>query len=288
MHAKDEKVYLSEVKRNLEVHTDSVSLVALKYGQHIKAYNAAIEDQKYLRKGGLQVKVLARAFRAFPNLKEVTIDDGNYGIGSRQLLRDFGAFKTADILTFNGVNTVPSLIRALADGDVPLSVLRIGFQHDLDMSDYPPELFSYSSRLSYRGQLCAKAMSSAFCDPETKIHANRVLQQLRTLEISELEVQDSRSDLLKMAMAIESLIISTPKLESVNIMEISCRNKDTDMQALSVEDLFSSHVRHHNLRFVTLHCLFITNHLTLVSFIKVHARSLEAVVFIYFGLEDVK
>ena len=288
VHAKNEKVYLSEVKRELEVHTDSVSLVALNYGQHIKAYHAAFEDQKYLKKGGLQVRVLARAFRAFPNLKEVTIEDRNYGIGSRQLLRDFGAFKTADILTCNGVDTVPSLIKALSDADVQLSGLRIGSQDYIEPSCYTPSFFSFGrSRPSYPRQLGSKAMSIAFCGPETRTYTERVLQQLQRLEIFELGVEDDRSDLLKMAMAIRTLITSAPNLWRVNIMEISWNN-GIDMQALSVEDLFSSHVRHHNLTCVILIGLIITNHLTLVSFIKLHARSLGAVDFIYFELADVK
>ena len=292
MHAKNEKFYLSEVKRELEVHSDSVSLVALKYGQHIKAYHAAFEDQKYLKKDGLQVRVLARAFRAFPNLKEVTIDDNNYRIGSRQLLRDFGALKTADILSCSGVNTVPSLIQALSDADVQLSVLRIGPQYyfePFEESCYTPAFFSFGrSRPSYPRQLASKAMSIAFCGPETRTYAERVLQQLQTLQIAELEVQDDRSDLLKMAMAIRSLITSAPNLESVSVMEITSSNTGSSMQPFSVEDLFPLGVGHANLRFVKLYCLFMINHLTLVSFIKLHARSLEEVVFIFFELADVK
>ena len=170
-----------------------MSLVALKYGQHKKAYHAALEDQKYLKIGGLEVKILARAFRGFPNLKKLTIDDFNSNIGSRQLIRDFDVFKAADLLTCNGVYTVPSLIEALSEAGVWLSDLRIGpnveFESDagFEMSCYMPNLFLFSDFLSYPRRICSKAMSTAFCDPEARTHARKILYRLQTLEISELK-----------------------------------------------------------------------------------------------------
>lgn len=264
-----------------------MSLVALKYGQHKKAYHAALEDQKYLKNGGLEVKILTRAFRGFPNLKKLTIDDCNGNIGSRQLIRDFDAFKAEDLLTCNGVNTVPSLIEALSEAGVLLSDLRIGPDVDFE-TYYMPNLFLFGDSLSFPRRLCSKAMSTAFCGPETRSHARKVLYQLQTLEISELKVQDDRSDLLMMAKAIENLIKLAGELESVRVMKISPRNIWSDMQPLSVEDLFCTYRSGFRLRNVTLHNLTITDHSTVVSFIKLHAVSLQEVFFHVLDLADLK
>ena len=265
-----------------------MSLAALKYGQHKKAYHAALEDQRYLKTGGLKVKILVRAFRKFPNLKKVTIDYGNSNIGSRQLIRDFGAFKAADLFSCAGANTVPSLIQALSEADVKLSDLKIGFDFDISTSCYTPNLFSSSdSGSSYPSSLCSNAMSIVFNDPENIIHPQRVLRQVRTLEITELSVKNDRLDLLKMAEAIKSLIRFTRELESVNIMKIGPENLLSSMERLSVEDLFCTSYSSSHLKVVKLQSLSITDHHTLVSFTKLHARSLEEVSFTLFDLEDV-
>ncbi|KAL8791613.1 MAG: hypothetical protein Q9195_005818 [Heterodermia aff. obscurata] len=284
----DEEVYLSRVKKHLELQTDSLSLVALKYGQHKKAYHAALEDQEYLMEGGLALKILTRAFRGFPNLKQVTIDDDNSQIGYRQLTRDFGDFKAADLFTCDGIETVPELILALSEAGVWLSDLRIGPQKEFDSSCYTQNLFSIFNSISYPKRLCSNAMFMTFCRPEISTHAGRVLQQLRTLEISELVVRDDRSDLLKMARAIKTLVELSHRLESVNIMEISSGYISSDVQQLSVENLFCTIASCYTLRIVSLNYLTITNHQTFVSFVKLHASCLREGYFNSFDLADVK
>ena len=286
MQHKDDQGYLSGVKNDLEVQTDSMSLAALKYGQHQKAYHAAIEDQRYLKKGGLEVKILTRAFRGFPNLKELTIDDCNSNIGSRQLFRDFDAFKAANLFTCDGAKTVPSLIQALSEAGVHLSDLRIGPDPNSETS--LPNLFSSGdSSPSYPRGLCSKAMSIVFSDLATRTHAKNIVAHLRTLEISELTVENDRSDLLEMGKAIKNLIGFTQELESVSIMEIGSPYL-SDMQPLSVGDLFRTYSSSHCLGKVTLHKLTMTDHLTVVLFIKLHARSLQEVFFHELDLTDVK
>lgn len=284
----DEKVYLSGVKKHLEMQTDSMSLGALKYGQHKKAYHAALEDQEYLMKGALDVKILTRAFREFSNLKELTIDDRNCHIGCRQLIRDFGSFISADLLTCNGMDTLPSLIQALSEAGVQLSHLTIGWENVFDTIETPNLLEMGDPRPSYIKGLCSNAMTTAIFDLETIAPVRRLLSEVQTLEISDLSVKDDKSDLLRMARAIKRLIQFTFKLESVAIKEICSEIFMTDMQPLSVEDLFCVRTGPQSLRIVTLSNLTITNHLVLVSFIKRQAAFLKVVYFNFFSLEDVK
>ena len=290
MHYKDETVYLSKVKNDLEMQTDSSSLVALKYGRHRKAYHMALEDQKYLKQGGLEVKILARAFREFSNLKEVTIEDSNDTIGSRELIRDFGAFKAGDLLTCNGVNTVATLIHALSEAGVQLSDLTIKSQYDIFREQHCNKLDNESilnihsaggPQRSYPEGLCSNAMSITFCDSENLTHARRVLQQLRTLDIEELVVEENSSDLAKMANAVRSLIAISQKLETLKVMEISSHSFSSDPELLSIEDLFCLPEPRElcSLKTVSLYGLAIKNRQTLVTFIELHARSLQEVSF---------
>ena len=277
------------MKHDLEVETDSMSLVALRYGQHKNAYHAALEDQKYLKEENLEVNILSRAFRKFSNLKEVTIDDRNCKIGSRHLIKDFGAFKAADLLTCCGIDTVLSLLQALSEACVQLSKLRIGPQQEFGMSQSTPIFCSIGdSSTSYPKRLCSKAISTAFSDPETMTHAKKILQQLQTLEIAGIKVQDDRSDLLKVAKAIKNIIDISRKLESVAVMKIGPRKSSILMRPLSVEDLFSTETSRYKLSIVKLNDLEILNRLTVVNFIELHARSLKKVFLRHVDLRDVR
>ena len=278
------------MKDSIDVQTDSLSLAALKYGQYKNAYHAALEDQKYLKRGGLEVKILARAFREFTNLQVVNIDDHNDRIGFRQLFRDFGAFRAEDLLTCNGTNTVPPLIKALSEAGVQLSVLRIGSHYELRSYD-TPNIHLMGGFLSFPKRLCSDAMTKAFNDSRNLIHAVRVLSQLRTLEISNLAVKDDRSDLLKMASAMKNAIGHSRELKTVTVMEIESSTFFNNMRPfyLSLEHLFSVQPGLKTITVVTLHNLAINNHANLVSFIRLHASILEEVFFHFFILlEDVK
>ena len=132
-------------------------------------------------------------------------------------------------------------------------------------------------------------MSTAFSDPETMTHARKILQQLRTLEIANIRVQDDRSDLLKVAKAIKNIIDISRKLESVTVMKIGPRrDSPTIMLPLSVEDLFSSDTSRYELSIVKLSDLYIPSHFTVVNFFEIHARSLKRVFLRHLDVRDVR
>ena len=86
----DGDAYLAKVKDTLELLTDESSCSALRFGQHKAAYHAALEAQRYLTANILDLKILTRAFRGFPNLAIITYDHFNNVIGSRELVENFG------------------------------------------------------------------------------------------------------------------------------------------------------------------------------------------------------
>ena len=262
---------------------------ALESRTHLNAYHAALQQQKYLSEQESKVELLARALRKFKNLKNVTIEDRNGQIGFRQLIRDFGSFKAADLLTCNGTDTVLPLIYGLSEAGIQLSNLTIGSPIEPSSWENTPNIFSIDgSKSSYPSPLCWNVMFTAFCDPENITHVEKVLSQLQKLEITDLEIPDDPSDIQKMTETLQKIVKIAKKLVHVNVGPIESHEDFTELSQFSVADIFDSLMSHDCLSIVTLSHCWIWDYHKEISFIKLYAQSLQKINFISLFIFDAK
>lgn len=132
-------------------------------------------------------------------------------------------------------------------------------------------------------------MYKAFCMHGNHYPVARALGQVRVLELDEFKVKDERSDLLKMALAIKTIMAFTPKLVSVKVSEICAHNFITSqMEPLSIEDLFETETGPYRLKIMNVGNLKIAAHQRLVDFVYRHAYTLEDACFSFCEVTDVK
>ena len=286
---KDDEVYLARVKHELELRTDSLNTTALEYGKHMAAYHGSLKAQRYLAEENRDLKILIRALRRFPNLDKITVDHRNDKIGSRQLINEFGLFSPPDLLTGHGLYTLPLFIRALSESGSHVSELKIGFEEVFESSRQPNLFTSAIGNSDYLTSIGTNTMYKAFCTEGNQYHAARALNKLRILEVGELRVKDERPDLLKMALAIKTITKFTPKLVDVKISEICAQNCITSqMEPVSVEDLFETDTGPYRLKIINVDHLKITAHERFTDFIFRHMYTLEDAYFSFCEVTDVK
>ena len=258
------------------------------------AYHSALRHQEYLNRQELKI-TLARALREFKNLIEVTIEDRNGQIGFRQLTKDFGTFKAADLLTCNGTDTFLPLLQGLSEAGTQLSILTIGTLDNpsscSSCKDTPNIFSANGSEPSYPSPLCSDVMFTAFCDPRNTVQ--KVLSQLKWLEISGLRVDhNDESGFRNMKKAIENLTKSARELVSVDVEAISRCDSDFnlnyDVPNLSLADIFHPRINCDNLEYVILTGFLIRDHRTEMAFIRSCAESLRKVEFVNVGLYEIK
>ena len=166
-----------------------------------------------------------------------------------------------ELLTSDDLYTLPILVRALSESRTRVKTLRIGCRCD-----------AYTILYEFRGvfgpsQLIPKALTAAFHHPDICAHASRVMSDIEILVINEIDVTDSRHDLLNMAAAIRYMTSHSPKLRRVEIGEICSSNR------LSIEDLFEPQSLYH-LQHINLTHLRIPSSQDIVAFLRHHACAL--------------
>lgn len=99
------------------------------------------------------------------------------------------------------------------------------------------------------------------------------MSEVQILEIEETDLEDTRRDLLNMAAAIKYMTNHSPKLKKIGIGEIRSYNFLSNMQLLSIEDLFEVQSAYH-LQHIELTHLKIPNCRNIVAFLRHHAGTL--------------
>ena len=253
------------------------------------AYHASLKAQQYLAEENRDLKVLIRALRKFPKLDKITIDHRNDKIGSRQLINEFGIFNPTELLTGHGLYTLPLLIRALAESRSHVLKLKIGFEEAFESSHTPNLFTSTIGDPDHRTAIGASTMYEAFCTEGNHYYAALALHKLQVLDLGEFMVKDERPDLLKMALAIKTIMKITPKLVNVKVDQIGAHDWTTSrMQPLSVEDLFETETGPYRLKIMNINHLKIVAHQRLVDFVFRHAYTLEDAYFSFCEVADVK
>ena len=238
-----------------------------------------MKAQRYLQKGGLDLDILTKAFRGLTNLERVTYDRSNYNIGFTQLAHSFGdpSLLRQELLTFDDFYTLPTLVRALSESRTKVADLRIGCRYDVSE---PQSKFQGTVALS---RLTTHALIAAFCHTHMCAHASQVMSNVQTLIIDETDVADSRNALLSMAAAIKSMTNLSPKLRRIEIGEICSYNHLSNMQLLSIGDLFELQSVY-QLQHIELTHLEIPDCRNIVAFLRHHACTLVHVQLVFVHL----
>lgn len=71
------------------------------------------------------MKPLTQALRQFDALKSITLSIDDDNIGSKELIGAFGKFNVNQLLSFDGVHTLPVFMEALAASEVEITAFTI-------------------------------------------------------------------------------------------------------------------------------------------------------------------
>ena len=114
---KDPFTYQTSVRSRFERDTFSHNTFSLSFGKHVAAYKGYVEAQDYLSKKSQDTKILIRALRHLPRLKNVTVVFQNSIIGAREIMSAFGLLNGNEV-TLDSEYTLPVLIEALGESDL--------------------------------------------------------------------------------------------------------------------------------------------------------------------------
>lgn len=137
---KDPHSYQCAVQNRLERDTFSHNVFSLSFGKHVAAYRGYVEAQDYLSKKSQDTKIILRALRHLPQLKNVTVVFGNETIGAREIMSAFGLLNGNEV-TFDSEYTLPVFIEALTESDRKLDTFNLVCEEIISF-----KLFSWSRR----------------------------------------------------------------------------------------------------------------------------------------------
>ena len=272
----DEDAYLAKMKDQLELMIDFSSCSALRIGQHRAAYRAALEAQRYLTTDSLDLKILTRAFRRFPNLVKITYDPFNIVIGAREIIQNFGWLDAEHLLTCDDPHTLSTLLRALVESKVTISDFRFGFEEVFSSQNFAFGVSEHSCLdlpASRPKQITPRTINSAFSSPETQHSARIATKGIRTLEFSDIEAETSGEDVWILPSVIKDIIKRIDNLESIDIGEIPSRALYGTISLEDLLDIDSSY----SLKHLKLAWLYVVDYLEVVDFVHRHAETLTTV-----------
>lgn len=181
------------------------------------AYKSYIAGQEFLRAGGLDVKILSRAFAKLNSLECLNLNPMSQ-IAAHRLYDVFGPVKGLELLARDGKYTFPVLVRALAISKRKIRTFSIGSSNEFDNAD--PDIYK-AGPVSVARHLSPHAFAQAFNDPD--IHGYREafghLSKLATCKF----VSDSTDPvkIAQIAHGVHTLIsAASQNIESITIGEI--------------------------------------------------------------------
>lgn len=192
---KDPFPYQSSVRNRLERDTFSHNVFSLSFGKHIAAYKSYVEAQDYLSKKSQDTKILTRALRRLPGLKNVTVVFRNETIGAREIMSAFGLLNGNEV-TLDSEYTLPVLIEALSESERQLSVFNLVSAESTPFELYCMSRRSFNDKHEPRFKYVSEspvnvtttAFGNAFCvgSNETRQKVIRLMRRLRVFKMSGL------------------------------------------------------------------------------------------------------
>jgi len=284
----DQMSYLSRTKASIRLNTDSSNLADLVFMKHKGAYHAFVENQRDLTVDGLDLNILAHAFKQLPSLKRLVLDHTNTTIGAKLLHRELGFFDSSILLTCDCLYTLPVFIRALSIGKVQLECFTIGssmafskrISREVSLVTWDRNHPTLSSQ--YPKTIAPAALAKTFdLTSQEDAYEYALFCHLHTVDIQSIKV-DRTSDeeaALQMSTALTGLLGLPDILENVKIGNLGFDYRTY----LNVHDVFSrigSWVRHLDLSHMK------ATRSDLVDFLGEQSQRLESIKFLEVALAN--
>lgn len=225
---KDPFSYQSSVRNRFERDTFSHNAFSLSFGKHAAAYKGYVEAQDYLSKKSQDTKILLRALRRLPQLKDVTVVFKNEIIGAREIMSAFGLLNGNEV-TLDSEYTLPVLIEALGESDRKLEKFNLLSDDSTSFELYciSRSKFNRSHELRFKyiseppKNVTAKAFWNAFQGDSGTIRQKVItlMGSLREFNMTGLEIDSN--DVIgtyQCSNALEPIVAFSHRLEELNIM----------------------------------------------------------------------
>lgn len=259
---KDPFSYQSSVRSRFERDTFSHNVFSLSFGKHVAAYKGYVEAQDYLSKKSQDTKILLRALRHLPRLKNVTVVFKSEIIGAREIMSAFGLLNGTEV-TLDSEYTLPILIEALSESKRKLDKFNLVSEEStsFELFSMSRSTFNYSHepRFKYISEpptnVTAKAFWNAFHGDSGTIEQKvmTLMCSLREFNMSGLIIDSN--DVIgfhQWSNALEHIIALSYGLEELNISpNISGRPRGND-HGLHLSSILPNSIHFRHLRCLTL------------------------------------
>lgn len=260
---KDPFSYQSSVRNRLERDTFSHNIFSLSFGKHVTAYKSYVEAQDYLSKKSQDTKILTRALRRLPRVKNLAVVFKNEIIGAREIMSAFGLLNGNEI-TLDSEYTLQVLIEALSKSERQLDIF------SLVSNERPPfELYSESrrdfndkheSRFKYVSEsplnVTATAFENAFNGGNDKMRQKviHLMRNLREFSMSGLEIDSIDAFAVNCwSCSLEPIVAFASVLEELYIAPNVSRTPGRNHPKLHLSTILHHTVYIGRLRYLTLH-----------------------------------
>ena len=259
---KDPFSYQSSVRSRFERDTFSHNVFSLSFGKHVAAYKGYVEAQDYLSKKSQDTKILIRALRHLPRLKNVTVVSKNRIIGAREIMSAFGKLNGNEV-TLDSEYTLPVLIEALSVSERELDNFKIAFDESTSFG-----LFSMSRRTFNDSHepcfkyisvppkdVTVKALWNAFQGDNGTIRQKAItlMRRLREFSMSGLEIDSN--DVIgfhQWSMALEPIVGFSSRLEELTICPYVIGTHGENDPRLQLSSILHKSIYFSNLQYLTL------------------------------------
>lgn len=259
---KDPFSYQSSVRSRFERDTFSHNIFSLSFGKHVAAYRGYVEAQDYLSKKSQDTKILLRALRHLPRLKNVTVVFKNDIIGAREIMSAFGLLNGNEV-TLESEYTLPIFIEALGDSERKLETFKLVSDESTSL-----ELFcesrrtfndSHESRFTYISErpanVTAKAFWIAFRKNDGKIRQKVIplVRELREFSMSGMEIDRNEFfGLNQWSIALEPVVAFAYRLEELSISPDVSGDPGRNDQRLHLLSIPHKSISFRHLQYLTL------------------------------------
>lgn len=223
-----------------------------------------MEAQDFLSKKSQDTKILLRALRLLPRLKNVTVVFENEIIGAREIMSAFGLLNGNEI-TFDSEYTLPVLIEALSESDRKLDKFNLFSDEStttFEMSRRSRRTFNYSHGPRFKyvsgGQpptnVTAKAFMKAFLggtsgDGSSRQKVITLMHGLREFNMSGVEIDNN--DIFEShqwSEALEPIVACAYRLEGLDIDPYVSGLPERDDQRLHLSSILHKSISHCHLK----------------------------------------
>ena len=280
----------------IDAEHEDVYLSSLEYARHFSmfkqfesAYRLYRESQRQLIADGLGESILASAFTQFPNLKSLVLDNRNRLIGAKRLSRDlvlcaghcnaiisqgWGNSCTCSptiLLTYQGIHSLPILVRALSSAGVSIENFTIGWHYSFQC--FLEGNTNSCLSVQYTESCFSRALFESVCSEENRDCAKKTLHNLHSFkfEATGLGGEGRRGWWRQLCSALKAILGSSSQLQYIDI--------SPEFQGTRMQELFGLY-HGTSLRHLKINTMEMEPQ-SLAEFLRRQASTLQILQFVY-------